>query len=446
LENQMALGTQAAVESVEIEAFANKIPSLIPRSSTFYSLAQDRFNKVPVSFQTTAGSTTRPSFRVPFRVQGGAYISQGTGDGDSLGRGNQSVWGDFALSPVWHYAVCESTTLAQLATTGKQRSRISLKAEELKNSLDSAMAGLEGICYGDSSGAITQIPTGATVSSGSGSGNETSFITGIRAMAFTDNQIIQVFPSEGGSSRGTATVSVVQPETQTVWFSTVLPSSGGATAVGDYLMIAGSSGALNQGVFGTTAWINSATTGTIAGYNRATYPGRISSPSINLDGGAVVASLSQRIEALLGRAMGGDNKSKDSGIFLIGEDQSYAIAQTQYYAKQITQNSDDKGSNKVPDASRKYFQARFGDRESHVSYVQPLGRIDLLLTDDWSIGELLPLQLHNYGNGQTTVPVPDPDGNGWLTSSQFAYVTSFNFACSAPRHQLYVYGASNPTI
>ena len=37
--------------------------------------------------------------------------------------------------------------------------------------------------YGDSSGAITQIPTTATVSSGSGSGNYTSYITGIRAMA-----------------------------------------------------------------------------------------------------------------------------------------------------------------------------------------------------------------------------------------------------------------------
>jgi hypothetical protein len=444
----MALGTESAVEAVEIEAFSTEIPSLIPLSKSLYSLAMDRFTKVPVSFQTTAGTTTRPSFRVPFRVQGGAYISQGTGDGSSLGRGNMSIWNDFNLSPIWHYAVNEMTHLSQLAVNGKKRGLISLKAEELKNSLDSAMAGIEGIMYGDSSGAITQIPTTGTVSSGSGTGNQTSFITGVRAMAFTDNQVVQIFPSEGGTSRGMATISINDPVTSTLWFSTVLPSTGGATATGDYIMIAGSSGALNQGVFGTTAWNNSATSGTIAGINRATYPSRISTPNINLSGGAVTASLSQRIEALLGRAMGDSNKTKDSGMYLFGEDQSYAVAQTNYYNKQIViqQSGNDGNTGKVPDTSKKYFQGTFGGRDVHLSYVQPLGRIDMLLTADWYIGELVPLQLYDFGGGNTVMPVPDPAGNGWLTSNQFAYEISFNLACSAPRHQLYVTNASVPTI
>jgi hypothetical protein len=444
----MALGTEAAVEAVEIEAFSTEIPSLIPMSKTLYALAQDRFTKVPVSFQTTAGTTTRPSFRVPFRVQGGAYISQGTGDGNALGRGNMSIWNDFNLSPIWHYAVNEMTHLSQLAVNGKKRGLISLKAEELKNSLDSAMAGIEGIMYGDSSGAITQIPSTATVSSNSGTGNQTSFITGVRAMAFTDNQVVQIFPSEGGSTRGNATISINDPVTSTLFFSTVLPSTGGATAAGDYIMIAGSSGAYGEGVFGTTSWNNSATTGIQAGINRATYPSRISTPSINLNGGSITASLSARIEALLGRAMGGSNKTKDSGIYLFGEDQSYAVAQTNYYNKQIVlQQSNSEGSTgKVPDVSKKYFQGTYGGRDVHLSYVQPLGRVDMLLTSDWYIGELCPLQLYDFGGGNTTMPVPDPSGNGWLTSNQFAYECSFNLACSAPRHQLYVYGASQPTI
>lgn len=443
----MALGTETAVEAVEIEAFSTEIPSLIPMSKSLYSLAQERFTKVPVSFQTTAGSTTRPSFRVPFRTQGGAYISQGTGNGDSLGRGNASIWNDFVLSPVWHYAVNEITHLAQLATNGKKRGLISLKAEELKNSLDSAMAGIEGIMYGDGSGAITQIPSTGTVSSGSGTGNETSYITGVRAMAFTDNQVVQIFPSEGGTSRGTATISINDAVTSTLWFSTVLPSTGGATQVGDYIMIAGSSGAVGTGVLGTTSWNNSATSGTQAGINRATFPSRISTPSINLNGGSITASLSQRIEALLGRAMGDSNKTKDSGMYLFGEDQAVAVAQTNYYNRQITQNSDKPGNTgTVPDVSRKYFQGTYGGREVHLSYVQPLGRVDMLLTNEWYIGELVPLQLYDFGGGNTTMPVPDPSGNGWLTSNQFAYEISFNLACSAPRHQLYVYGASQPTI
>jgi hypothetical protein len=444
----MALGTESAVEAVEIEAFATEIPSLIPMSKSLYSLAQDRFTKVPVSFQTTAGTTTRPSFRVPFRVQGGAYISQGTGDGNALGRGNMSIWNDFNLSPIWHYAVNEMTHLSQLAVNGKKRGMISLKAEELKNSLDSAMAGIEGIMYGDSSGAITQIPSTATVSSNSGSGNQTSYITGVRAMAFTDNQVVQIFPSEGGTTRGPATISINDPVTSTLWFSTVLPSTGGATAVGDYIMIAGSSGAYGEGIYGTTSWNNSATSGTQAGINRATYPSRISTPSINLNGGSITASLSQRIEALLGRAMGGSNKTKDSGIYLFGEDQSFAVAQTNYYNKQINiqQSSNEGNTGKVPDVSKKYFQGTYGGRDVHLSYVQPLGRVDMLLTADWYIGELVPLQLFDFGGGNTVMPVPDPSGNGWLTSNQFAYEISMNMACSAPRHQLYVYGASSPTI
>lgn len=444
----MAIGVEAAVEGVELEAFSTEIPNLIPMSKSFYSLAQERFSKIPVSFQTSAGSVTRPSFRVPFRAQGGAYISQGTGNGTALGRGNMSIWDDFALSPIWHYAVNEMSHLAQLATNGKKRGLISLKAEELKNSLDSAMAGLEGIMYGDSSGAITQIPTSGSVSSGSGSGATTSFITGVRAMAFTDNQVVEIYPSEGGASRGTATISYNDPVTSTLYFSTVLPSTGGATAVGDYIMINGSSGVIGQGVYGTTAWNNSAATGTIAGINRATYPSRISTPSINLNGASITAALSQRIEALLGRAMGGDNDTKDSGIYLMGEDQAYAIAQTNYYNKQINiqQSSNAGNSGRVPDVSKKYFQGEYGGRQVHLSYVQPLGRVDMLLTKDWYIGELVPLQLYDFGGGNTVMPVPDPSGNGWLTSNQFAYEASFNLACSAPRHQLYVTGASQPTI
>lgn len=444
----MAIGNEAAVESVELEAFSTEIPSLIPMSKTLYSLAQERFTKVPVSFQTLGGATTRPSFRVPYRVQGGAYISQGTGDStQALGRGNASVWNDFVLSPVWHYAVNEISHLAQLATNGKKRGLISLKAEELKNSLDSAMAGIEGVMYGDGSGMITQIPSTATVSSGSGTGNQTSFITGVRAMAFTDNQVVSIFPSEGGSTRGPATISINDPATSTLYFSTVLPSTGGATAVGDYIMVNGSSGAVGSGVLGTTSWINSATSGTQAGINRATYPSRISSPSINLSGGSVTASLSQRIEALLGRAMGDSNKTKDSGIYIFPEDQAVAVATTNYYNRQITQNRDQPGNTgTVPDTSRKYFQGTYGGRDVHISFVQPFGRIDMTLTDDWYIGELVPLQLYDFGGGNTVMPVPDPSGNGWLTSNQFAYEISFNMACAAPRHQLYVYGASVPTI
>ena len=440
----MAIGTEAAVQSVELEAFSKKIPTLIPMSKTLYALMQDEFDKVPTSNITLGGTTSRPSMRVPFRVQGGAAISQGTGNGDSMGRGNMSVWQDFVASPIYNYSVTEITELARLATNGKKRGLIALKAEELKNSLDSTLAGLEGLLYGDGSGAITQIPSTGTVSSSSGSGNQTSYITGVRAMTVTDNQLLQFASAEGTLRSGTATVSVNDPVTATIWFSTALPSG---TAVGDYIVVNGSTSVVGSGILGTTSWINSATSGTQAGINRATYPSRISSPSINLNGGSITASLSQRIEALLGRAMGGDNATKDSGIYLFPEDQAYAVATTNYYNRQITKLEDNGPGNTVPDASKKYFQRKFGDRAVHVSYAQPLGRVDMMLTNEWSLGELVPCQLYDYtGEGDYSFPVPDPSGNGWLTSRQFAYQVGIQVFCAAPRHQLYVYGAASPTI
>ncbi len=453
----MAIGVEQAVENVELEAFASEIPTLIPMSKTLYSLMQEKFTKEPVSYTTAGGATVRPSFRVPFRAQGSAAISQGTGDGQALGRGNMSVWQSFVLSPVWHFAVNEMSHLSQLATNGKKRGLISLKAEEFKNSLDSTIAGLEAMLYGDGSGAITQIPANATVITTSPGSIQSS---SLRAMAVTDNQVLQFFANEGGVARGYATVSTNDPASGTINFVGGLAANGSTptngtslasnVVAGDWIMIAGSTGSNTtlSSVLGIQAWHNSATTGTIAGYNRATYPGRVTTPSINLNSGAVVASLSQRIEALLGRAMGADNKAKDSGVYLMGEDQAYAIATTNYYNKQITQNSDQGGGGdkSVPDTSRKYFQKTFGGRDVTISYVQPLGRIDLLLTKNWYIGELVPLQLYDFGGGNTVMPTPDPAGNGWLTSNQFVYETSLNVANSAPKQGLFVYGASTPIV
>lgn len=435
------IGTEAAFQNIELEQFNKKIPDLIYQGKTLYSLMKDRFPKVPQSNITEGGSTQRASMRVPFRVQGGPAISQGTGNGDSMGSGNASVYQSFVGSPVYNYAVQQLTELSELATKGKDRSTIgSLKAKELKNSLDSALNGFEALLYGDGSGALFQIPSTATISSGSGTGNETSFITGVLATITTDNAILQFFPAEGGSSRGSATVSVNDPVTGTIWFSTDLPSG---TAVGDYIVVNGSSGAVGSGILGTTSWINSSTSGTQAGYNRALYPSRTSSPSINLNGGAVTASLSARIERLLGQAMGGENKTKDSGIYLFGDDQAEAVATTTYYQQRITQQSDRDG-NKVPDTSRKYFSGTFGQREVNISYNQPRGRIDMLLTDDWLLGVLVDWSLYDYtGEGNYAMPVPDGSGN-WTTARQSCYRSALQVFCSAPRHQLFVENAAQP--
>ena len=101
--------------------------------------------KIPVSNQSNAGGTQRASFRIPFRVQAGAAITQGTGNADSMLRGSGSQWASFALAPVYLFNVCEISWLAQASTDSKQKGLFAVKAQEMKNSLDSAMQGIEGL-------------------------------------------------------------------------------------------------------------------------------------------------------------------------------------------------------------------------------------------------------------------------------------------------------------
>ena len=434
---------EAAVEAVEIEAFSKDIPSLIPKSTTAYSLFKNRATTIPVSNVTSAGGVTRPSFRVPFRPQAGAAIAQGTGDASSLGRGTGSAWDGFALSPVFLFNVCEISYLAQTSTSGKARGLFNVKAQELKNSFDQAMQGIEGLINSDGSGALDQIPTTAVINNGTGTGNQLSSIVGMNvAFAFTDQQVVQVI-STGGVNRGTATISTVDPVSNTLYFSTVLPVG---TVTTDFLVVQGASGAAGSSIFGIKYWQVNSNTGTLAGIARSKWPGRLSTPTINLAGGPITQGVAQRAQVLLGRALGPDNKAMKSAVWYGPPEQAYSISNI-WYNVQISQNLE-KDTGKVPDMARRYFSETFGGRDYHTSWVAEPDRVDLLLFDTWYMGEMIPLELYDFGSGMTVVPVPDVGTvNGtYLTSHMFAYNCAFQLANSAPKAGLYLQQCEVPEV
>lgn len=434
---------ESAVEALEVDAFAKDIESLIFQGTTGYSLFKKRAKKVPISNITQAGGTSRPAFRIPFRPQGGSAIGQGTGDATSLLRGTGSSWDSFAISPVYTFGVCELTYLAQRVTNGKNRALAAVKAEELKNSLDQYQQGLEGLINGDGSGTFAQISAGATISSNSGTGNSTSFITGVDIPAsLTDQQTVQVFSAVGGTNRGTATVSMADAVAGQIWFSTALPAG---TAAGDILVISGGSGAAASSVLGIKYWNVNSNTGTVGGVSRSKWPSRLSQPTINLNGGALTPAVAQRAQVLLGRAMGPDNEAMKNAVWYCGPDQAYQMANL-FYNVQISQNL--QKSSSTPDMARRELPESFGGRDVHVSYTATPGRLDLLLFDSWYMGELIPVELYPFADGMTVAPVPDiGTTNGtYLTSHMFAYNSSFNLVNAAPRKGLFITGAAVATL
>jgi hypothetical protein len=441
---------EAAVEAVELDAFAKEIPDLVFHGTTAYSMFKNEATKIPVSNQSNAGGVQRPSFRVPFRVQAGAAISQGTGNADSMNRGTGSQWASFALAPVYLFNVCEISWLAQASTDSKQKGLFAVKAQEMKNSLDAAMQGIEGLINADGSGMIDQIPSTATiVLSGGSPASQTASIAGVNvAVAFTDQQVVQFFSTGGVQRTGgrtSATISYSDGPSNTLYFSTALPSD---VVVTDYIVVAGATYGAGNSILGIKAWDVNSNTGTIGGLNRNAYPGRLSTPTINLAGAALTPGIGQRAEVLLGRALGPDADSIKSGIWYGPPEQAFAQSNLMYNV-QIANAQDIKGD-KTLDMGKKYFSDTFCGRKYHKSWTAINNRMDLLVLDNWYIGELSPLELYDFGGGNVVAPVPDINGqsgtSSYLTSHMFAYNTCFNLANAAPRAGLYVQNAAVPTV
>jgi hypothetical protein len=445
----MALA-EAAVQGIELDAWNKIIPSVIYSGKTLYNRIKRGTKTYPTANVTarpgnigaTTGLAQRSAFNVPMRIQSGATIVQGTGDGDSLGRGTGSQWVTGDISPVFLFSGCEITYLAQMATAGPKRGLVSVRAQELKNSLDSYLRGIESLFNTDGSGALDQIPSSAVINNGTGTGVQTSSIIGMNnANQFQDQQTVQVFTAVGGSLRGSFQISYADGVTNTLYSSTPLPL--GTTNL-DYLMVAGASGAANSSIAGIKTYQVTGNTGTVLGIPRANYPGRLSTPNINLGGNAVNPAVPYRAQILIDRGLGEDAEETEGAIWYGGPGQQLQI--TQLYQNVLIANAQDVKGDKALDMVKKYMTPTFGGREYVTGYNATPNRLDLLCLKSWGIAEMIEPSLYDFGNGVTVMPVPDPNGNGWLTSNIFYYNGAMNLFNSNMKAGCYVTQAAEPTI
>lgn len=435
---------EAAVEAVELESFAKGIPDLVFKGRTVYNFFKKGAKTYPTAVTTAAGGTARPAFRIPIRIQSGAAIFQATGNGDALGRGTGSTWVGGDLSPIGLFAGCEITYLARIATQGPKRSLISLRAEELKNSFNSYMQGVDAQFLSDGAGSILQIPTTATVNNNTLGGANPSSIVGLGGQAnqMQEQQVVQFFLAEGGAARaGTGTVSYVDGAADTVYFSTALPAG---TAAGDFVIIQGSTGALNSGLQGIYSYQVASNTGTVLNLSRATYPGQLSTPNINKGGAAINMTDAYKAEILIGRGLGGDNEAIAEFEWICGPDQELAV--TQLYTNVLTQNYVPPGD-KALDMVKKHMAPTYGGRPMNVSYTARQGRLDAVCSETWGVIETVEPSLYDFGDGVTTMPIPDFVGQGsYLTSSIFFYNSFLNLFNSNMKAAVYISNAAVPSV
>lgn len=443
----MAALFESAVEAVELEQLNDSLPDIIAKSTSLWGLFKREAEHVPIANVTSAGGVTRGSLRVPFRVQGGSGIAQTTADGTAMGRGTGSQYTGFAVSPVPHFNVCEISDRAIRATKGRERGIISLPASEIKYQLQSVEQGLESMVNSDGSGTIDTIPATATVNNGNGAaGPGFSSIVGLNtALSFVDQQVVQVFPSGGGAARGSFSVSFVDGAAQTIFSSQALPAG---TVVGDFLVIAGSAGpSVGGSLLGLKAWHVNSNTGTIGGLSRSNFLGRLSTPTINLSGGPLTPGVGNRAQALMMLTMGPDHPGIDKGVWYGHPSQQLAIS-NYFYNVQFTQAVG--GGDTVPDRAKKYMSNDYAGRTFVSSPTATPSRIDLVIPNNWVMGEEIPLEIFDFGGGQTIVQVPDTGsaaGTGsYLFSKMMAYLWSGQLVCKAPRLEVYIQNAAQALI
>jgi len=115
--------------------------------------------------------------------------------------------------------------------------------------------------------------------------------------------------------------------------------------------------------------------------------------------------------------LGPDADSIKSGIWYGPLEQAFAQSNLMYNV-QIVNTQEVKGD-KTLDMAKRYFADTFGGRKYHKSATFSPNRMDLLVMENWYIGELSPLELYDFGGGNVVAPVPDINGGAnasYLTS------------------------------
>ena len=452
----MALATELAVEAIELESFVEKIPDLQAHFDKLQTRLEKGGKKVQCSFNTNRGGQSRAPFWAGTRVQGGAGIQQfGLGTsapigGDSAtavpawGRGSGSSYVSMCASPVRFVNVCEISNLAEQATNGKERGLVKFKREEMDKSLLSFENGVEAVLNRDGSGTSDTIPSTATVNNATGSaGPQYSSIVGLNtAASFVDQQVVQVLSAVGGTNRGSFTISYVDPVTQTIFSAAALPSG---TTTGDVLVISGATGAAGSSVYGKDYWIQNGNVGTKAGINIASYPGRFSSPTINFGGsGTIVNSTAQRVQSIRMRAMGDDYDKNEKSFWYANPVQGVALSGN-YYNPGYTRL--DEGDDKVVDTAKKFMQDTWAGEEIVWSSTAEPSRMDRIVPDAFTFGELFETRLHEWTPGNPIAAVPTNDGTGnttYFDSTMFAYERGFNLLCPEMKQQFFLQGLPIP--
>lgn len=406
------------------EAYGPQLEHVRPKLQTMFQTDAGLFGEIEDKTESAEGVSMRQS-RIPLSLAQFGYFQQFNPDGGDMGVGNGGVTDALTLVPVFLEQALSWTALTEWATDTSKKSVENIVNEildkgmaQFKSNLDALLAASAG------DGSLDTV-----VSSGTGT------VTVNNANLFQDQGIYQVV-SSGGVNRGNITVAYSDANQNVLNLNGAAPA--GITA-GDKLYIAGSSTVAQSSLNGIQNLQLNSNTGTYIGLNRATYPGRLSTPTFTVSGSLtqlVVRRLLNDIDTALGL-----DYTKDHKVVFHGNlDQAAAWELVGVAVSQVIQNQL-KGSSSQDMLAKEMPMTAAGRQFFKNIHAVP-GRLDALVLDSW--GKVVNKKIDYYSVGGMTM-FPAYGGSGGVAAQTLTYlVCGMQIYNANPRAGSYVSGLSKP--
>ena len=407
------------------QSLAYQYEKVLPRISLLFQRDHTLFDKIE---KKNVEMISSRAMRIPLDILAGGKFRQVNPDGGDFGRGS-AITADFAqLSSVYFAFAVEYSKLMEVATDSKEKAVEPAAKRNLEAAVDQFRGGIEALLNTDGSGTLDTV---VSVTS-------PNIITVNNANQFYDNQDIQVFSALGTASLGTVTVQSVDANNKQIYLTGAYPVG---TTTGYLLVVDGAPGVAASSLLGVEYHQVNANTGTWLQLQRPSYPGKLTTPTVNFGNAALTPQKVRLMLNLVRRALGVDTPNIDRLMWQMNVEMEAAWENTGLIVAQVIQNQ--LGGSNSQDMLKNAPPKSMADRPILTSIHAVPGRIDGLCLDHWGRGETQPIGPLEFG-GQILFPVYG--GSGGLTAATITYLwTGFNVFTDNPRAGVYGSSIAIPT-
>lgn len=401
----MAQGGVSQAIAVEAEFLRPELENLTLSSTVLWKRLTIRADIHPIS--------NRPA-RIPFQTQTGGRPKVAGFDGSGLGRGSAPNETPGSLSCVSFLQASEYTAQAEWSTDNNEKAIQNFVALTNEQAAGTFGHFLDALVQGDGSNTLDIVVS---------TGSQQLIVN--NADAFLDQQYIEIFPALGMIARGTVQIESVDIATNSIWTYSALPAG---TTTGDLLLAEGSSGQANSGLQGLGSYQVGGNLGNYMGIPRAAYPGKFSTPYIDLGGRALTPAVVRALQMNQILALGTDNNGEEN-ICHCNVDVLAAWENNALNVQSIIRNQI-KGDEST-DMLGKSPVKQIAGRDVLLNVVAKPGILDFLDLKHWFLIQTRANDLYEVG-GQTIFPAYASDG-GIASSMMFYLAIVANVGNGQPR-------------